>query len=149
GQNPQDIEWAFDGTHLWLLQARPVTNLPRVGWPETAAQPRYWSTANIKDVAPSVVCELSWSLLTEFSMDANYASHKAVGYDIPPGLQAMRRFHGRGYFDLTAGQWAAYDAFGTLPSQFNPVAGGHQPEIVVPPGRFRSRSGPRRAAAGL
>ena len=34
GQEPQDIEWAYDGQHLWLLQARPVTRVPRVGWPE-------------------------------------------------------------------------------------------------------------------
>ncbi len=26
---PADIEWAFDGTELWLLQARPITALPR------------------------------------------------------------------------------------------------------------------------
>ncbi|MDQ0762618.1 PEP/pyruvate-binding domain-containing protein [Streptomyces canus] len=25
---PQDIEWAFDGERLWLLQARPITALP-------------------------------------------------------------------------------------------------------------------------
>lgn len=25
---PQDIEWAFDGEQCWLLQSRPITNLP-------------------------------------------------------------------------------------------------------------------------
>lgn len=30
---PQDIEWAFDDTSLWLLQARPITALPEaVEW---------------------------------------------------------------------------------------------------------------------
>ena len=28
GEEPQDIEWAFDGNDFVLLQARPVTNLP-------------------------------------------------------------------------------------------------------------------------
>jgi pyruvate,water dikinase len=28
GGVPQDIEWAVVGGHLWLLQARPITNLP-------------------------------------------------------------------------------------------------------------------------
>ena len=65
GQDPQDIEWAWDGKQLWLLQARPVTNLPRPGWPQVAAMPRYWSTANIKDAVPGVVCELSWSMLCD------------------------------------------------------------------------------------
>jgi phosphohistidine swiveling domain-containing protein len=36
---PQDIEWAIADGKLWLLQARPITNLPGpppkdVGWPE-------------------------------------------------------------------------------------------------------------------
>ena len=26
---PQDIEWAFEGDRLWLVQARPITTLPR------------------------------------------------------------------------------------------------------------------------
>lgn len=26
---PQDIEWAFDADQLWLLQARPITTIPR------------------------------------------------------------------------------------------------------------------------
>jgi phosphohistidine swiveling domain-containing protein len=28
GDVPQDIEWAFEGDRLWLLQSRPITNLP-------------------------------------------------------------------------------------------------------------------------
>ena len=37
--DPQDIEWAMAGDTLWLLQARPITNLPAapprdVTWPE-------------------------------------------------------------------------------------------------------------------
>jgi len=36
---PQDIEWAFSAGKLWLLQSRPITNLPApppkdVSWPE-------------------------------------------------------------------------------------------------------------------
>lgn len=34
---PVDIEWAWDGETLWLLQARPITGLPReVSWETTA-----------------------------------------------------------------------------------------------------------------
>jgi phosphohistidine swiveling domain-containing protein len=29
--HPQDIEWAIDSGSLWLLQARPITTLPRTG----------------------------------------------------------------------------------------------------------------------
>ncbi|HEV2445862.1 MAG TPA: PEP/pyruvate-binding domain-containing protein, partial [Candidatus Sulfopaludibacter sp.] len=104
GRDPQDIEWAYDGERLWLLQARPVTRLPRAGWPETARMPRHWSTANLKDNQPAGWCELSWSALHEVVGDALYATLTAVGYPLPPGMEVVRRFHGRGFFDLTAMQ---------------------------------------------
>jgi pyruvate,water dikinase len=147
--DPQDIEWAYDGDHLWLLQARPVTSLPRAGWPQTAAMPRYWSTANIKDTLPDVVCELSWSGLSDIVGSAAYAAQKAVGYEMPPGLEVMRRFQGRVFFDLTAMQWAFYDAFGVLPADAVKLVGGQQPEIPAPPHPLQGPLGRRRGMAGL
>src|ERR1017187_962439 len=150
GADPQDIEWAYDGEHLWLLQARPVTRLPRAGWPQTAAMPRYWSTANIKDSLPDVLCELSWSVLSDIVGSSAYAAQKAVGYQMPPGLEVMRRFQGRAFFDLTAMQWAFYDAFGVLPAEVVKVLGGHEPQIPVPPGSpLKGPRGRRRGMAGL
>jgi pyruvate,water dikinase len=150
GQDPQDIEWAYDGERLWLLQARPVTTLPRAGWTETAALPRYWSTGNIKDAVPGVVCELSWSILSDVVGDAAYAAQKAVGYKMPPGAEAIRRFRGRGFFDLTMMQWAFYDAFGILPAEVVKAIGGHQPEIPVPAGApLKGPEGRRRQLASL
>src|SRR5262249_31133397 len=29
GQDPQDVEWAYDGERLWFLQVRPATNVRR------------------------------------------------------------------------------------------------------------------------
>ena len=149
GADPQDIEWAYDGEHLWLLQARPVTRLPRAGWPQTAAMPRYWSTANIKDTLPGVVCELSWSILSDIVGSAAYAAQKAAGYQMPPGLEVVRRFQGRVFFDLTAMQWAFYDAFGILPADVVKLVGGQQPEIPAPPNPLKGPQGPRRGMAGL
>ncbi len=40
GQDPQDIEWAFDGRRFWLLQARPATHLPRWTFPCSSANRR-------------------------------------------------------------------------------------------------------------
>ena len=151
GQDPQDIEWAYDGQHLWLLQARPVTRVPRVGWPETAALPRYWSTGNIKDAIPGVVSEFSWSLLSDIVGAAAFAAPTAVGYQVPPGAEVVRRFHGRGFFDLTMMQWAFYDAFGILPADVVKALGGQQPEISVPSQQpLKGRpNGPRRQRATL
>jgi phosphohistidine swiveling domain-containing protein len=147
--DPQDIEWAYDGEHLWLLQARPVTTLPRAGWPETAALPRYWSTANLKDSLPGVICELSWSILSDIVGDVLWAAPKAVGYEIPLGMEVVRRFQGRVYFDLTMMQWAFYDSLGILPADVVKTVGGHQPEIPVPPNPLKGPMGHRRTLAGL
>jgi phosphohistidine swiveling domain-containing protein len=149
GQNPQDIEWAWDSNQLWLLQARPVTKLPRPVWPVAPSLPVYWSTANIKDAVPGVVCELSWSNLCDVVGDVAYAAQKAAGYQMPPGIEVMRRIKGRGFFDLTAMQWAFYDAFGILPKEIVKIVGGYQPEIEVPANPFRGAEGSRRKRAVL
>jgi len=149
GRDPQDIEWAFDGRQLWLLQARPVTRLARAGWPGTAQMPRYWSTANLKDNQPTGWCELSWSMLDEIVEDVLFATLKAVAYPLPPGMEVVRRYHGRGFFDLTTMQFGFYDAFGVLPSQIAKTIGGHQPEIDVPADPFKGAAGRRRRTASL
>jgi pyruvate,water dikinase len=150
GQDPQDIEWAFDGEQLWLLQARPVTRFPRSGWRETSAMPRYWSSANIKDAVPGVVCELSWSMICDVVGDTAYAAQKAVGYEMPPGTEVVRRFHGRGYFDLTMMQWAFYDALGVEPAEIVRIVGGSQPTIPVAHGSaLKGPNGRRRRMAAL
>jgi pyruvate,water dikinase len=149
GGEPQDVEWAYDGERLWLLQARPITNLPRAGWPQTAALVRHWSTANLKDNMPGVGCELSWSSLNSIVPEVLYAAQKAVGYPIPAGMEVVRRFQGRAYFDLTGIQWAFYDSFGVSPADTVRAIGGTQPEIGVPPHPFQGPEGRRRRMAGL
>jgi rifampicin phosphotransferase len=149
GQNPQDIEWAWDSNQLWLLQARPVTKLPRPVWPEVASMPVFWSTANIKDAVPGVVCELSWSGLSSIVGEIAYAAQKTAGYQMPPGMEVVRRIEGRGFFDLTMMQWAFYDAFGLMPGEIVKVIGGHQPEIEVPADPLKDATGRRRRRAGL
>jgi rifampicin phosphotransferase len=149
GQDPQDIEWAYDGERLWLVQARPVTNLRRAGWPETAAIPIYWSTANMKDNQPQGWCELSWSMLNDMVGEAAYAAMIAVGYRMPPGMEPIRRFHGRGYFNLTMMQFGFYDAFGILPKDTVKIIGGQQPEIPVPATAYQGPAGRRRKNAML
>ena len=149
GCEPQDVEWAWDGMRLWLVQARPVTRMPRAGFPQTAQMPRYWSTGNIKDAVPGVVCELSWSTLCDIVGEAAFAAQKAAGYPMPPGMEIVRRIDGRGYFDLTAMQWAFFDAFGIKPAEIVKVIGGHQPEIAIPAGAENRRDKGRRQRAGL
>lgn len=48
---PQDIEWSYDGQTLWLLQARPITNLFPI-----------WTRKIAAEVIPGVIHPLTWSI---------------------------------------------------------------------------------------
>ena len=80
-------------------------------------------------------------------LDANaqaivYASAQLVEYPLPRGMQVMRRFGGRPYFDLDSLQWSLYDSLGISPADANLTIGGFQPEIPVPDrGALRGRAG--------
>lgn len=134
GQNPQDIEWAHDGDQLWILQARPVTRLRRAGPEALRRLPRYWSTANITDSLPGVLSEQAWSGLHEVVGTVAFACLTASGYQVPPGLELVRRFEGRGYFDVTLLQWIFLDGYGLPPASTAESLGGTFPLIPLPEG---------------
>ena len=134
GDRPQDVEWAHDGEHFWILQARPVTGAPHYTFEAVKQLPVIWSTANIKDAVPGVVSTFSWSMIQEAIDGILYAGPRLLGFDIPPGLQSVKRIDGHAYFDLTALQWCWYDLVGVTPAQTVAAIGGHQPEIPMPPG---------------
>jgi phosphohistidine swiveling domain-containing protein len=48
---PQDIEWAWDGAKVWILQARPITNLVPI-----------WTRKIASEVIPGAVRPLTWSI---------------------------------------------------------------------------------------
>ncbi|HEY9205535.1 MAG TPA: PEP/pyruvate-binding domain-containing protein [Candidatus Methanoperedens sp.] len=146
----QDIEWAYDGKKFFVLQARPVTGMPEPGFPEMAGQPVIWSNANLKDVMPQVPSTLSWNLLSCLLPRMMNAQLRAAGYHVPSGLNWVRLYRGRGYFNLSALQWKFYDALGMLPGMLNEYMGGHQPEIKVPPGNpLGGRKGIGRILRGM
>ena len=150
GQDPQDIEWAHDGADLYILQSRPITALPRAGPKALVSLPQYWSRGNLKDSSPGVPCELSWSALVEIVSTVCFASLRSGGCGIDEGIELVRRFHGRGYFDFTFLQWAFFDGFGLLPEVTIRAIGGHQPLIEVPPGDpLKGPAGKRRRTASL
>ncbi len=150
GQGPQDVEWAHDGERFWLVQARPVTRVPRVAFPEIAGLPVVWSNANLKEAIPGVVSTLTASTLFVALDGLLYAAPAAVGYAVPPGLELARRFAGRAYFDLSLFHWIFYDSFGLLPAEANRALGGYQPELPVPAGSpYLGRRGPARLLSCL
>ncbi|MFZ5827861.1 MAG: PEP/pyruvate-binding domain-containing protein [Bacillota bacterium] len=131
GQDPQDIEWAYDGGRFWVLQARPVTRLPHRTHPGARALPVYWSSANIKDACPLIFTPLSADWVMSSIRHIFWAPFAPCGYPMPAGMEVVRRFQGRPYLDLTAFQWALFDAAGLDPAESNRQAGGYQPEIPV------------------
>jgi pyruvate,water dikinase len=150
GQDPQDLEWAHDGRRFWLLQARPVTRLPRRTFPAIARLPAIWSTANLKENIAAIPSTLGWHMLQAALWEVLYAPLEAVGYPVPPGMEMVHRFAGRLYFDLSSLQWAFYDALGLSPADTNRALGGPQPALPVPAGHpFRGPRGWRRLRAGL
>jgi pyruvate,water dikinase len=56
---PQDIEWAFEGEHLWLLQSRPITTLGQV--PDPGGLPALWDNSNIAESYGGVTTPLTYA----------------------------------------------------------------------------------------
>ena len=128
GEQHQDIEWVFDGKDFSLVQARPVTALPRYTFDELKNQPDIWSNANFKDTMPMVQSTLNWSLTKYIVLGQ---TEIMGGYHTPPGLKSIRLYQGRQYFNLSIIQWLFYDAFGLTPGKVNEGMGGFQPEIEI------------------
>ncbi len=145
GEQHQDIEWVFDGRDFILVQARPVTALPRYTYPELRSQPDIWSNANSRDVLPMVASTLSWSTYRhELNLMMSIPT-KIMGYRMLEGLQRVRLFNGRLYMNLSLMQWEYFDGAAMLPREINEIIGGHQPEISVQgEGRYRGIKGMRR-----
>jgi pyruvate,water dikinase len=116
---PQDIEWAWDGRQCWIVQSRPITTLPSDPSADTV-----WTNANMKDVMPGLVSPFTWSLMRpqlEAGMRAQYAQ---MGFMVPPDCQIIRRFWGRPYFNMSLFQQAAYTLYGTTPDKQITQLGG-------------------------
>ncbi|WP_372593615.1 PEP/pyruvate-binding domain-containing protein [Actinotalea sp.] len=92
---PTDVEWAWDGTRLWLVQSRPITSLTSTA--------RVWSSRIARDVLPGLIPPLVWSV--------NVPVVNRVWVDVldralgPTGLEPESLAHPfgyRAYFDMGA-----------------------------------------------
>jgi len=127
----QDIEWAFDGHDFILLQARPVTALPKLTFDALRQQTEIWSNGNFRDAAPMVLCTLGTSVLSHHIDAILSTPFEHIGYYLPDGLSFVRLFQGRAYFNVSLIQWVYFDSTGYLPAATNRNIGGHQPEIEI------------------
>ena len=134
-----DVEWVWDGERFWIVQARPVTAMARNTYPAIASQPTIWSTGNTRDVMPLPVSALDWCGMRRLVNELLEAGYRFAGYPLLQGGQRAGCFHGRIYLNLSLLMWEAWDGFGVSPKIINEMAGGHQPEIAVPPDRLRDK----------
>lgn len=127
----QDVEWVYDGRDFVLVQARPVTILPRKTFAALQNQPDIWSNGNYRDAVPMVISPIHKRLMKEIIDIIHDTSLTGTGYQIPVGIQFSRFYNGRLYCNISALQWGMYESFGGLPQDFNAFWGGHQPSIDI------------------
>ncbi|MGV3632573.1 MAG: PEP/pyruvate-binding domain-containing protein [Bacteroidota bacterium] len=65
---PQDIEFAFHKGELFILQARPITNLHKI--PDISADYILWDNSNIIESYPGVTTPLTFSFISKSYEDA-------------------------------------------------------------------------------
>jgi pyruvate,water dikinase len=110
-QSPRDVEWAWQGGRLWILQARPVTTAGayeraqvreaemarlRASAAETGT---VWARYNISEVLPTAT-PMTWAIVREFmSGRGGYGMmFRDLGYDPDPIIDR------EGFIDLICGR---------------------------------------------
>jgi pyruvate,water dikinase len=96
-KNHLDIEWAYEGDKLFLLQARPITSV--------AQKRKYelWTRDNVADVIPDAVTPLTWSMVNEATNKGFKRAIRELGIAIE-STTLFKVFDGRVYFNQTSYQ---------------------------------------------
>lgn len=102
---PQDVEWAFEGQRLFLLQSRPITTLPSYE-PDAIG---IWDNSNIVESYPGVVSPFTFTFARRIYGHVYRAFSAMMG--VPADAIAdqratfdtmLGRVHGRVYYNLLA-----------------------------------------------
>ena len=96
---PMDFEWAYDAHQLWLVQARPITNVRSSS--TLTNDGCEWSRTNFKETLPELPSPLSLSFLERFMDRYILAHYRRLGCRIPDGLTSVRILNGRPYLNVT------------------------------------------------
>lgn len=89
----QDIEWAIAGEHIYVLQARPITQ-------SGAALPlsQFWTRANIGEVLPHVITPMTWAVFQATLLNDPAFMLAESGGEHDRG--GVTRIYGRAYIRL-------------------------------------------------
>ena len=92
--NHLDIEWAYEGDKLFLLQVRPISQVRNKNKFEL------WTRDNVADVIPDAVTPMTWSVVKDATNAGFKKSMRALGFPHEPA-DLFRIFDGRVYFNQT------------------------------------------------
>ncbi|MCP9618749.1 PEP-utilizing enzyme [Nocardia otitidiscaviarum] len=129
---PQDVEWAWDGTRIWIVQARPITVTTAADDPFDSPPPepadRELTTAGIAEMLPGVLPPLRWevcSFLVEEALRTLLDGLGALSATTPTTAHGLlRRVHGRAALDAAATGVA--QGVSGLPTHSGPAAVRHR-----------------------
>ena len=101
---PQDVEWAYQGKALYILQTRPVTAAAAVSsvqlFDDAFSFDAEWTRANHPDTLPDMPSALFVSLM-ERTQDKGAAFFKRVGFDVSGMGPYIKAIYGRPYLNLS------------------------------------------------
>ena len=147
--DPQDIEWAWDGRALTLLQARPIASVSRRvddGFDTSTRARTRWTTAGIAETLPGVLPPLRWSTAGFLLEDAFRRLFDELGVlpDLPPPSTILGRFRARAALNLDVLEQMASVIPGGSPGdverQYFGRATGDRPATAGTPHPARLRS---------
>jgi pyruvate,water dikinase len=145
----RDVEWAFAGGTLYVLQARPVTTVAvRVG-PRRGRRSReraaerariVWSNVNVGEALPGVATPLTWSILSKFSDLGFRRAFGALGCSVPRDAELVGDFRGRIYLNLSEFMAILTQVPGLRPRTLLALGGGGEAERLEAEIEARGRS---------
>jgi phosphohistidine swiveling domain-containing protein len=104
--SPQDVEWAWDGTGLWLVQARPITtsatDVEGDGFDDQIGDEDL-TTMGIGEMLPGVLPPLLWEInshLVEEAFRQVLDGLALTSEDAPQPTHLIRRIRGRAALDF-------------------------------------------------
>jgi len=124
-----DVEWAFDGESVWLLQARPITAAARPAVAATTATPIIWSNVNTGEILPDVATPMTWSVIHGHAEQIFGGMFGALGVHVDSS-RLVGLVGGRVYFNLSM----LRESFAHFPGMDpDTMLGGMHDYVQLPP----------------
>jgi pyruvate,water dikinase len=95
---PWDVEFAWDGENVWVVQARHVTGR---GFPAGGNASTVWSRCNVGEALPGVATPFTWSIAGAYSEEGFRKAFGTLGCTVPKNARLVASVYGRFYLNLS------------------------------------------------